>query len=199
MEQTPKSASEPTTVRLGYVKPKDWKTLDEIIGDNVERLRKARGLEVPALAKALGVGRSVVYDMEGFRKGRRRREFKWSDLVALCGALETTVFELVLPVDDQKVAGLEDLPGMIPDQEGMRNVPPFAEIGRDGLSARLFGAGPAMLSPEALENYAKKAKKERTKRDEAVQELASNFINEFVSAFQTAAADALAAQSSEEE
>ena len=162
-------------VKVKILEPREWQTLDEIIAGNVRRLREdKKDWTITQLARALGVRRPVVYDMEGARNDRSQREFKWSDLVALCGVLETTLFELVLPPEGVKVAGAH--PRMIP--EGDIEAWPFRSFGRDGLSGHLFGVGVEMLSPEVLEQFAAHAKALRTKRNDLVQVLASQYLKE---------------------
>lgn len=72
-------------------------TIDELVAKNVKRLRGEAGLSVGEFARRLGVSRALAYDMERSRKDRTQRKFSWDDLVRLCGALEVTIFELVLP------------------------------------------------------------------------------------------------------
>ena len=167
------------TTHVGYVVPRNWRTLDEIIATNVRRIRKEeKEWSVTKLAAVLGVSRHHVYDLERPRPDRPQREFKWSDLVALCGAFETTLFDLVLPPEDVKVRDLKRFPGIISDEGDMRPLPPFRSVGRNGLSAHLFGVGDTLLSPEALKDFADRARVARANRDAVVQELASQYINE---------------------
>lgn len=72
-------------------------TLDEVIAANVRALRRRDNLRVEALAAKLGIGAAVVRDMERPRTDRGQREFRWSELVALCAAFNVTLFDLVLP------------------------------------------------------------------------------------------------------
>lgn len=72
-------------------------TPDEVIAANVKRIRKERDLTVIEMAKTLGVGRNLVYDLEGPRKGADQRAFLWTDLVRLCVFLDITIFDLVVP------------------------------------------------------------------------------------------------------
>lgn len=129
-------------------------TIDEVIAQNVRRIRKDRGLSIQGLAKVLGVGSHVVYDYERPRRGQPQRGFTWADLVGLCFALHTTLFELVLP-DEGEV--LDDVrPGRL--ELRARAV----EVGADDLAGTidadsravlgwaLFGFKPSLLAPQSL-------------------------------------------------
>lgn len=72
-------------------------TLDEVVAANVRRIRKERGWSVVELANRLGVTPHRVCDYERARSGHEQRAFSWVELVALCLALRTTLFDLVLP------------------------------------------------------------------------------------------------------
>jgi transcriptional regulator with XRE-family HTH domain len=81
-----------------------------LIAANVKRLRLGPNQDNPKysvaeFAERLHVGRHAVYDYERPRRGRRH-SFTWSELVALCAALECSLFELVLPGEGETV----DLP-----------------------------------------------------------------------------------------
>ena len=175
-----------------------WLTLDEIIAAKVLRLRGERGWSIPDLARVLNVGRQVVHEMEGSREDRQQRGFKWTDLVALCGALETTLFELVLPDEGVSVAAVEDFPQMIPDEPSSTSVGHgvarrFATggardeiegpralsepvVGRDGLSIRLFG-GP-VSNTKALDELIKRASEAKQRRDAQLEEMESDYLGE---------------------
>jgi len=79
-------------------------TPDQIVDRNVERLRKTRRLTVTQLAKAMRVSRATIYDYEP--ETGRGHAFKWAELIALCAALECSIFDLVLPDEGEKL----DLP-----------------------------------------------------------------------------------------
>jgi transcriptional regulator with XRE-family HTH domain len=178
----------------------EWLTLDEIIASNVQRLRNTKGWTVTELARELGVSRLVVYDMEGSRDDRQQREFKWSDLVALCGALNTVLFELVLPQEGVFIAGVESFPRMIVDRPSLDRVAkgvvrrfgsggpeegatwPRAlsepVVGRDGLSTRLFGTSVAGFSSQAMALIVEKATAAKRKRDSQLEELEAEYLGE---------------------
>ena len=72
-------------------------TLDQVVSANVKRLRDDAGLSVSQLADKLKVSRAKVYQYERPRADGRVHSFKWSEMVALCEALECALWELVLP------------------------------------------------------------------------------------------------------
>lgn len=76
--------------------------LDQVIAENVRRLREERRLSVAQLAARCGVHHQTIRDYEGARRGGRQRPFLWSELVRLCVAFEVTIFDLVLPVEKQE-------------------------------------------------------------------------------------------------
>ncbi len=129
------------------------KTLDEIVADNVVRLRKDLRLTVESLARLIGVKPHVVYDMQRAQRGRPQRAFNWTELVALCGALNTTLFDLVLPPEGVQIAGIGDFPGRMADSDSEfiygpgEMVADAGPTGRDGLSWMLFGL-PAEKTPD---------------------------------------------------
>lgn len=100
---------------------------DEIIAANVRRIREdEKKWSVSTLASELGLPKHVVYDMERPRKGQKQRSFSWIDLVALCKALETNLYELVLPPEGRL---------------------------REDLGWRLFGVGGNSLAGPVLERF----------------------------------------------
>ncbi len=170
--------------RVGFVIPKEWKTIDEVVAGNLQQIRKKREIGVTELARSLGVGRAVIYDMEGSAEGRKQRnkraqrEFRLSDLMALCGALDTTLFELVLPEEGQKVRDLHQLPGMFPDEpDPDRQGPPFQTYGRDGLAQRLFGLPVEWANEANLAQLARGLEPARKARDEQIQKATSDYLN----------------------
>ncbi len=89
-------------------------TVDEVVAKNVRRLREKAKLPKSELAERLGVSRHLAYDMERKREGRDQRHFSWEDIIRLCGALEVTVPELVLPPMDSSVEIPEEARGRWP-------------------------------------------------------------------------------------
>ena len=77
-------------------------TFDQVIARNVQRLREARQLSVTRLAEKMKVNRKTIYDYE--HRSGRPHAFKWSEMFRLCAVLECSVFELVLPGEDEKVS-----------------------------------------------------------------------------------------------
>ena len=126
----------------------DRKTLDEIVASNVAELRKARGLSVAKLAVRLGVARTTVYDMEGRADRRRQREFRWSELVALCAVLDTNLYQLVLPGKGVEISDKRPFLVTDGDSPDIAVYHPNVKIGRDGLGWRLFGIGGDKINPE---------------------------------------------------
>lgn len=84
-------------------------TVDEVVASNIKRIREAKGLGRRDLADRLGVGLHLARDLERPRAGQPQRAFSWSELVALCQALETNLFDLVLPADIRNEAGEVEL------------------------------------------------------------------------------------------
>ena len=122
-------------------------TVDEIIAHNFTRLSER--YSVTGLAKALGVGRGLVYDMKGPRGKRPQRQFLWSDLVMICATLDIDLYELVLPPDDVEVAAS---PG------GWGSIGP---MDRDTLSYHIFGIPLGKWSPEIVSDLREQIQGER--------------------------------------
>lgn len=150
---------------------REKKTLDEIVASNVRMLREARGLSTSKVAELMGVSRYLVYDMERPRGGREQREFSWTELVTLCGVLNTTLYELVLPPPDVEVWG--DVVRYITDDEIVLSTrwtteeSSVAEVelhgGRQGLSWRVFGVG-EKLTPSVVLKLTENARSESARR-----------------------------------
>jgi transcriptional regulator with XRE-family HTH domain len=71
-------------------------TPDEVIADNLRRIREEAGLSPGELADRLpGVSRTTIYDYERPRQGRKAHRFTWTELLALSRALECSISELV--------------------------------------------------------------------------------------------------------
>lgn len=139
------------------------KTIDEVVAFNMRRLRKVRRIPQVELAKRLDVSRHHIYEMEGRRSDRRQREFRWSEIVALCEALSTNVYELVLPQPDVHV-------NMIyasgPDMWAVR------VMGREEMAKALFGRKVPDL---ALETFEKESTTKEQRRERLVQEMTEMF------------------------
>ena len=150
----------------------DRLTLAEIVARNVRDVRKKkRRLSVHQLAGKLGVGEHIVRDMERPRKGQSQREFTWSELVALCGALDTNLFELVLPPEDVEVADARKFLLTDTDSPDVAVYHPNAQIGRDGLGWRVFGVPGNSLTPEVLKQMASNLSDEYDRRISRVEEI----------------------------
>lgn len=157
-------------------------TLDEVVGANVAALRRREamglGITTAGLAQVLGVGEAVVRDMERPRKDRARREFRWSDLVALCAAFNTTLFDLVLPPEGVEVSDLrqvvteegEPFTLLAPGQSRKDRV---EHVDRKALSWHLFGLE---IEDDDVENLAKKIAGNRMERMERARSVASQLI-----------------------
>lgn len=92
-------------------KPKPWITPDEVVGANIRRLRNLReprwsqqklADELQSVTGERGWKDRIVR-MEGTEfgsTGQKRRSASWAELVSLALALESTIYDLVLPPDD---------------------------------------------------------------------------------------------------
>lgn len=151
----------------------EYWTLDRIVAQNVRRLREEKKWSVATLAEELDRPKHVVYDMERPRKGQKQRAFSWGELVALCGALDTNLFELVLPPQGVRVVGPE-AHLLIPDTK----VPILGDstgvlfgnvVGRDGLSYTIFGIRPTSFPKEFLDKKLNQLAAEVSKAIERVR------------------------------
>lgn len=81
------------------------RTLDEVVGDNIKRLRISRHWRAEELAEKLTsvlerpYTRFTVADLEG----RRKREIRWTELAALCSVFNVALWDLVLPPEGVEV------------------------------------------------------------------------------------------------
>lgn len=150
-------------------------TLDEVIAANVRRRREELNLSVADLAGRLDVGKHLVYDLERPRAGQQQREFAWSELVELCRALETNLFDLVLPPEDVKVEFYNfDTSGDVDLSAAAQRAGAgeLAEIldrpDRAILGWLLFGVDGRDLDPEMFRSFVEKANRERRQVLDAV-------------------------------
>ena len=154
-------------------------TLNQIVGVNVKRLRQ-RGIRVGGtmqrgtatlLAKVMSAylgekyTRYVVADIEG----RRDRNVRWHELVALCEIFECPLWELILPPEGVGVATPRPLRGPTTKVWGIAGRPDITFsidefIGRDDLAALLFSLNADELADGALANFRDKMKEERDKQ-----------------------------------
>ncbi len=159
-------------------------TLDEVVSYNVRRLSK--GFSVTELARRLDVGRGRVYDMRRARPGKPQRQFLWTDLVALCAALDVTLFDLVLPPAEFEVVG-EGAGFLVGDWEevvawspakGGADVVIQKHVGRDGAALRLFGVPKGIApDPEKLSQLKETMKEEISRRvDQMEEEMRLEFL-----------------------
>ena len=169
--------------------------LDAVIGANVKRLRNRLGITASVLAHHLSLvldrtyTRYTVADIEG----RRERQVRWSELVALAYILNVPLWDLVLPDGDERV----DAP--IPDRVVGGDTPdwtyeePYPELalmqlstegtvifeeeppGRQELAVLLFGIGDEHLESQALAQLRRDAQENEEKR---VQRIAEKVIEE---------------------
>ena len=149
------------------------RNLDETIASNLRRLIEDRELTFADVADRLRVQRHLVYDMVRARPGRSQREFRWSELVALCSALGTTVFELVLPPEGES-ANLDWFAG-----GELRDRLKFYEwsdssLDRDQMSRLLFAV--SSPTPKQLEAMREEAKTTAERREGIVREFAEEIL-----------------------
>jgi len=143
--------------------------LDDVVASNVNRIREAAGVSRPVLAARLGVGQHVVRDYERPRKGQSQRAFLWSEIVALCHALDTNLFELVLPPGDVEV----ELPHVSLQARAAleRRFAGDPMPWRAWLSELLFGMSGDHTQKALLERLTQWRREERQRRDEIKLEL----------------------------
>jgi hypothetical protein len=82
----------------------DW---DAIIVENLKRIRSERSLKIGDVAWGLYQATGEQWnDNRAYRllSGDRGRHFKWAEVVALAEALQTTIFDLVLPTTETGTA-----------------------------------------------------------------------------------------------
>lgn len=181
-------------------------TLDEIVGENIRRLRKRgilrfsdpndlrrRPMSQELLAQLLSARlrqeytRQAVSDMESNRRGRLVR---WEELVALCGIFKVPLWELVLPAEGVAI----DSPDMFDadrkpkateavDRRGDGEPTEFHVIeeppGRDQLSRRLFNLDAKTLTDGKLEKLRQDAQRQRLKQiDKLIEDETARFKDE---------------------
>lgn len=137
------------------------KTLDQVVADNIKALRTADGRRWTAteLAEKLSAvtgheyTRFTVADLEG----RREREIRWSELVALALIFDVPLWDLVLPPESALVdmrlptsgdAGLLTSTGEVVDIETPNSV--RINTDRDDMARRLFGLDSETLTSREL-------------------------------------------------
>ena len=143
-------------------------SLDAVVGGNVKRLRRQREMTAEELALFLTgyrrkrYTRYTVADLEG----RRDREVRWAELVALCRIFDVALWELVLPQGDDRVAQPVE-PRIVGVSEAQPHLPRAVLLddepgGRTELAWMLFGLEDKNLESEALVRF----RMEERKRDE---------------------------------
>jgi transcriptional regulator with XRE-family HTH domain len=148
-------------------------TVDEVIARNVRRVREARGLSVGQLADRLSVGRHLVYDYERPRPGAEQRQFLWSDLVKLCGALQITVFELVLPPTGEEV----DMLGPAVTELFPIAAEVTGQDARSRLGWMLFGVDGNNLNATNLEKLVRLRKQSHDKMVDGINDVLDEFVD----------------------
>jgi hypothetical protein len=120
-------------------------SIDQVVAKNLRRLRDDREWTredlVKALAPAPGPDWSEwrIIDLEGARTGHPPAAARWSELVALCMAMDVTLWDLVLPADSSEKVRVVDsvqefeIRGKPSAQQSVR------DIGRFQLGERLSG------------------------------------------------------------
>ncbi|MCH8984673.1 MAG: hypothetical protein IH943_11345 [Acidobacteria bacterium] len=140
------------------------RTLDDVVAANFKRLTK--DYKAADLAKAIGVHRTLIYDMRGPREGRSQRQFLWSDLVAICAALDIDLYELALPPDDGE--------SVAPPYESAQS----GAMTRDTLSYHLFGIPLGRWTPELVADLRDQIQRQRrtiaTEYRNALQKMADD-------------------------
>ena len=162
-------------------------SFDEVVGENVKRLRRSRKMTAAGLADELTdwtgwrYTRYTVLDLEG----RRERQVRWSELVALCNIFKVPLWELVLPHGDERVHGpIEDRvvdgkplgpePAVYtmgiesPDQPDVQIELVTEPAGRSEVAWLLFGRNDEDLASEA---YAAFRRDERERERREVEEI----------------------------
>lgn len=153
-------------------------TPDEVVALRVKELVESdRDLSTKVLAERLGIGEDQARDMQRPRRGRPQRKFTWEELVRVCVALDTNLFELVLPPPDSSVTGYRKAFG------------PFTgEVDRDGFARDIFGFPLGKLTPDFLSLLLDRIGQERGQRKAELEseiEKAVSAAREFMEAIET--------------
>ncbi len=138
-------------------------TPDEVVAHNLKQIIKDdRDISVEFLARRLSISEDKVRDMTRPRKGYEQRAFLWIDLIQLCIALNRSLFELVLPPENDPVTGevrpREDVTvtghkGEVPsDATGVRwkILTDLTTSDRNQFAREVFGLPLGTLTPEEL-------------------------------------------------
>jgi hypothetical protein len=94
--------------------------------------------------------------MEGTEEGpsnQNHRSASWNELISLALVLETTVFQLVLPVDDEVQVIVAKASKKVPAGDSTWSYAHYSD--RDELSRLLFGLPGSSLTDEHLEQLVK--------------------------------------------
>ena len=155
--------------------------LDEVVASNVRRLREDQNLSIVDLAERMGVGRHLVYDMERPRPGADQRQFTFWDLVALCVALGTTLFELVLPPKGVVVDELET--GEDSEWTRAARRAGFDQVadamygdGRTKLGWVLFGVDGSKLDQKFLKVMIEAGQSQAARREAIIREITAEML-----------------------
>jgi hypothetical protein len=124
-------------------------------------------------AEGLDVGEHVVRDFERPRKGQPQRSFSWEEIVALCYAFDTTLFELVLPPEGlvhdatKAIAAAANNPDLIRKGDA-----------RYQMSWKLFGLPTKYTTPDKLLWFLEEREKETERRKEILQDAINRIFEE---------------------
>lgn len=150
------------------------KTFDQVVAENVRRLRDDEEWSMAELAERLGKKPHDVLAFEGQRNDRSQRPFRWTELVELAYVFRVPLFDLVLP-DDAETE-------IYPEGTALMRLP-LGEVAagwprRDDLGYRLFGIGGDLLwSKHARDTLANKVR-EAAEAREALLRDASDALRE---------------------
>ena len=175
-------------------------TLDQVVAQNIKKLRKARLEEANTLTakrwtatamaerltEKLGrkYSRYTVADLEG----RREREIRWVELAALCAIFDVALWDLVLPPEGVEVetsvtegdvirTDITDIPSDDPAMAALGATKGFQEFEwpqRDELALRFFSADAATIDSGEPRKYWERRNRER--KEEAMLAIADAVI-----------------------
>jgi hypothetical protein len=131
-------------------------TPDEVVADNIRKLRDERDLSRVALARLLSdsIGtdwsRWRIIDLEGARSADQvPRPATWSEIIALAVVFDVTVFDLVLPNKDAEVViSTHREPFRLGEKN--RSAMFLNNLSRESLAATLFRLPEKYLNVEYL-------------------------------------------------
>lgn len=129
-------------------------SIDDVVAKNLRRLRDDREWTREDLVKVLAAAPGPdwsewrIIDLEGARTGHPPAAARWSELVALCMAMDVTLWDLVLPADSSEKVRVVDsvqefeIRGKPIAQQSVR------DIGRIQLGEHLSGFPPLLFTEE---------------------------------------------------